>query len=223
MKIAAIVPVRKGSERVPNKNTKKFGDTTLLELKLNTLSMISELSTIIVTTDYPKAVEIACKYPNVSIHHRDEYYASSECSNQEFFKHIAETTPEEFDTLMYCPVTSPFISIATYHDAIDTYKKMQEKDSLITCNVVKQPLWLDNEPLNFKKGEILKSQDLPDVMAVNFGIAILPRDLQIDCENVYGKNPLFYPINEYESVDIDTVFDFQIAQLMFDHLLPALG
>ena len=35
--MTAVVAVRKGSQRVPNKNVKDFGDTNLLEMKLNVL------------------------------------------------------------------------------------------------------------------------------------------------------------------------------------------
>ena len=35
--IKAVIPVRKGSERVKNKNIKKFGDSSLLENKIKTL------------------------------------------------------------------------------------------------------------------------------------------------------------------------------------------
>ena len=35
--ITAIIPVRKGSQRVKNKNKKPFGETSLLEIKINQL------------------------------------------------------------------------------------------------------------------------------------------------------------------------------------------
>ncbi len=47
-KVTAVVAVRKGSQRVPNKNIKPFGDTTLLDLKLQTLLKVSNIDEIIV-------------------------------------------------------------------------------------------------------------------------------------------------------------------------------
>ena len=37
MKITAVIPIRKGFRRVPNKDLGAFADTTLLELKIQTL------------------------------------------------------------------------------------------------------------------------------------------------------------------------------------------
>ena len=36
-RLTAVVPVRAGSQRVPNKNIRKFHNTNFLELKLNVL------------------------------------------------------------------------------------------------------------------------------------------------------------------------------------------
>ena len=49
--IIAVIPVRKGSVRVPNKNTRPFGNTTLLELKINILKRTKYLRNIVVNTD----------------------------------------------------------------------------------------------------------------------------------------------------------------------------
>ena len=46
--VDAFVGVRSGSQRVKNKNTKPFGDTTLLDFKLETLKQVSNLKNIIV-------------------------------------------------------------------------------------------------------------------------------------------------------------------------------
>ncbi len=214
MKIACIVPVRKGSQRVPHKNTRRFGDTTLLEHKLKILTDIEGLD-VIVNTDCEYATTIAEQFTDVQIHMRDQYYASTECTNAEFFKHIAENVPDEYDTVMYCPVTSPFISKETIENVIGFYMDNDTYDSVITSNTVRQPLWLDGKPINYSLGEAPKSQELPDIQAINFGVAILPRSLQIEYSNVYGRKPYLFNISESESIDIDTLYDFEVAQLIY--------
>ena len=59
--IIAMVPVRAGSTRVPNKNIRKFADTNLLELKLKVLKKVNGINQIIVSTDCDIAAEIAHK------------------------------------------------------------------------------------------------------------------------------------------------------------------
>ena len=58
MKITAVIPIRKGSQRVPDKNLRPFADTTLMEFKINTLLQVPELTSIIVNTDSDDALRI---------------------------------------------------------------------------------------------------------------------------------------------------------------------
>ena len=87
--ISAVVTVRKGSQRVKNKNLKKFYRKNLLIYKIEILKKIKQIDNIIINTDSQEAIEIAKKY-NVAFHKRDPYYASSECRNSDFWKHIAQ-------------------------------------------------------------------------------------------------------------------------------------
>ena len=60
-KITAVIPVRKGSVRVKNKNTKPFVNTTLLELKIKQLKNVNSIDEIIVSSDCNRMLEIASK------------------------------------------------------------------------------------------------------------------------------------------------------------------
>ena len=91
-KIIAMVPVRAGSTRVLNKNTRKFANTSLLDLKLKVLKKVQGINQIIVSTDCEIAAEIANK-KNVKIQWRNNYYAGSNITNDQHWLHIAKTTP----------------------------------------------------------------------------------------------------------------------------------
>ena len=108
-KIIAIVPVRKGSKRIKNKNFKKFAKSNLLEIKLKSLKKVNLINQIVVSTDSPIAIRIAKKF-KVSYHIREKYFASSKCTNSEFFENLAESI--EGDFLMYTPCTAPLLGTA---------------------------------------------------------------------------------------------------------------
>jgi len=61
--ITAFLPCRSGSQRVPEKNTKDFAGVKggILHIKLNQLLKSKRINAIILSTDDPKAQEIACK------------------------------------------------------------------------------------------------------------------------------------------------------------------
>ena len=123
-KIVAIVPVRKGSKRIKNKNFKKFANSNLLEIKLKSLKKIKLINKIIVSTDSSKAIQIAKKH-NVSYHIREKYFASSKCTNSEFFENLAKSIDGDF--LMYTPCTAPLIKSSTIKNLISKYLSIYPK------------------------------------------------------------------------------------------------
>ena len=60
-KIVAVVPVRKGSQRVKNKNFRTFGGKNLLIHKIEILKKLKFLDEIIINTNSDKAISIAKK------------------------------------------------------------------------------------------------------------------------------------------------------------------
>ena len=209
--ITAVVAVRAGSQRIKNKNLQKLGNKTLLEHKINTLLDVYHagyLDGIVVNSDSKEMLEIADKM-GVEIQMREEYYASSECTNSEFHQHIGEVTSAE--DIFLAPVCSPFVSAQTHVDAIEYYKE-GGFDSLTSVTEVKNHLWMDGHPLNYELENVPNSQDLPDVVKLNYGITIAKREVMKDLGRVVGDNPGFLKIDEKESIDIDTPFDLQVAR-----------
>ena len=214
MIIKAVIPIRKGSQRVQNKNLRPFADTTLLENKIKVLKKAGFFDDIIVNTDSEEAIAMA-EANGVSWHRREPYYASSACSGSEFFQHLGIVT--DCDVFCYCPVTSPFVSVETMMKCKALYEeKMQEGcDCVSTVSDVKEFLWLDGKPLNYDKENAPNSQNLPDIKALNFGFTLVRRESLIKNRNIIGDNPLFVTTSGMESVDIDTPLDFYIAEQIY--------
>ena len=210
-KIVAVVAVRAGSQRVPNKNIRKYHNTNLLELKLNVLVKCKQIDEIVVNSDSQEMLEIGKKY-NVSTQKREQYFASSEATNSEFHGHIAETT--KGDVIFLAPVCSPFIS-SIRHDEIIKYYKSENFDSLTSTHSVKGHLWLDNKPLNYKLDYIPNSQDLPDIKMLNYGVSLIEKEMMLKNRALIGDNPGFIDLNAIESMDINTLEEFELADITF--------
>jgi|TARA_R110002153_G_scaffold263876_1_gene425437 CMP-N-acetylneuraminic acid synthetase len=211
-KITAVIPIRKGSQRVPDKNFKDFyRGKSLLQLKIESLKQVPLIDEIIVNTDSTDAISIA-KSNNVSWFKRGDYYASSDCTNTEHWYNIAKTT--HTDLIMHVPCTAPCIEPKTYYDLINRFI-LSSHDSANTVALVKEYLWLNNKPLNYNINKVQNSQDLPDVMKLTFGISILSRDTMLKRKNVVGDNPMFYIVSDEESIDIDTPLDFEFAKHIY--------
>ncbi len=212
-KIVAIVPVRKGSKRIKNKNFKKFANSNLLEIKLKSLKKIKLINEIIVSTDSSKAIQIAKKH-NVSFHIREKYFASSKCTNSEFFENLAKSIDSDF--LMYTPCTAPLIKSSTIQNLIKKFLNIYPKyDSANTINYIKEHLWLNNKPINYNPKKSPNTQDLPDIMKLTYGANIISRKLMISKKNVLGNNPYFHNISDIEGLDVDNPIDFDVAEYLY--------
>lgn len=212
MKITAVIPIRKGSERVKEKNLRDFADTNLLEFKIDTLKQVKGIHEIMVNTDSEQAIEIA-KAKGVSFHRREDYYASSLCTNSEFLQHLGLVT--ETDIFAYCPCTTPFIAPSTIDEAIKGFLEDNEHDCLATVSIVKEFLWLDGNPINYERDKQPNSQNLPNIYALNFGLNLISRENLIKYKNIVGLKPIFKIINGIEGLDIDTPLDFFLAEQIY--------
>lgn len=218
MKITAVIPIRSGSQRVKDKNLRPFANTTLMENKISMLLNVPELDSIVVNTNSQEAIEIVKKkwgnVSKVSIHRREEYYASSQCSGSEFFQHLGEVT--DTDIFVYTPCTSPFIKPETISQCIRAFQNREgETDCVSTVSSIKEFMWLDGAPVNYDPLNAPNSQNLPNIVALNFGATITSKEDLIKNRNIIGKHPKFVVSSDIEAVDIDTPLDFYIAEQIY--------
>lgn len=219
MKITAVIPVRKGSQRVKDKNLRPFASTTLLDNKIKMLLKVPEIDEIVVNTNSEAAIEkVELDYVGTKVRaqHRKEYYASSECSGSDFFKHLGEVT--DTDVFIYTPCTSPFVKPETVSACIEKFLKnlaCNDYDCVSTVSSIKDFLWLNGKAINYDPLNAPNSQNLPDVVALNFGTTVVSRENLIKNHNIIGKKPDFVTISDIESIDIDTPLDFYVAEQLY--------
>lgn len=218
-KITAVIPIRSGSQRVKNKNLRPFYDTTLMALKIETLLNVPELDSIVVNTNSEEAIDYVIKtYHNngvqkVTYYRREEYYASSKCSGSEFFQHLGKTT--DTDVFVYCPCTSPFVKPETVSKCIHSFFESTDSDCIATVSAIKEFMWKDGKPLNYDPLNAPNSQDLPDIVALNFGTTVVSKSDLIANRNIIGKRPNFVLTSDIEAIDIDTPLDFYLAEQIY--------
>ena len=73
--------------------------------------------------------------------------------------------------------------------------------------------------MNYDPAHAPNSQDLPDVVALNFGVTVVRKEDLIRNCNIIGKKPQFVVTDEIEAVDIDTPLDFYIAEQLYRKLV----
>ncbi len=215
MSIKALVAVRSGSTRVLNKNIRTFAGSSLLEIKLQQLKRIKELDGIVVNSNDEQMLSVARGLGCETVL-RDPYYASNDVSMSDVYKNMAENT--DSDIIAYINVTNPLLLDETISKAIARYYEGRKKyDSLNSAHLVKEFLFKDNLPVNYDLRHQPRSQDLPDIAALNFAVSILERQTMIECKTVVGYRPDIYVIDEVEATDIDNQIDFDFAEFVYKY------
>ena len=212
-KITAVIPVRKGSTRCKNKNIRKFGDTNLLKLKIETLKKVKGIDRILVSSNCDKMLEIA-KELGVEVHKRDEKYCNDNTSVSDFLFSLAEQIKTEY--MLYTTCLNPLYKIDTYEKLINHSLKIN-KNLVSSMNINEFLYSTDNTPVNFQGdgSSWPRSQDLPIYLIPTFGFCFI-KTLEARKYKTIIKNSVFYPINKIEGIDIDYPCDFIISELLYN-------
>jgi len=216
MVLAALITVKRFSERIPNKSFRPFADTNLLELKINQLKKVKRLDKIIVNSEDNMLLSMS-KSLGVETVKRDPKLAQSTTLANEVYPVVARDA--DCDIVLSTMVTLPLISVSTYEKFIDSYFNLEkEYDSIISAYSIKEFFWYKNKPLNYDIDNKPKTQNLEPLKNVNSAINILPRKLMIERKTNIGFKPKIVEMPEIEAVDIDYPFQFYLAELLYKHI-----
>lgn len=214
-KITAVIPVRKGSKRLENKNILKFADSNLLVHKIRQLKQIAEIDEIVVSTDCEHMIEMAIQ-ENVSFQRRPDIYCDEKSKTfNEVVEFIANTI--ETDILIWAPCVCPLVEVSSYKNAIKTFLNLDENfDSVVSALLLKEYIFDEEKPINFSVENHVPSQKLPDWHIITNGFFIAKAKDMAKWKFVYGKHPKLYEISKLEAIDIDDKFDFIMAEQIYN-------
>lgn len=213
-KIVAVIPVRAGSKRLPNKHLLPFGDTNLLVNKINQLKKVPEISRIVVSSDSEEMLDIARKNGAAAQYRPRDYADEKTKSFNEVVEYIASNLDGEI--LVWAFATAPLIGSELYSKTINKFLEVKEKgfDSLVTVTKLQKYIWNDSGPVNVDYSilPITPKNNLPNYFYVNDGIYIANREDMIKWKLYHGESPYPFEISKYASVDIDDIYDFAQAE-----------
>ena len=210
--INVLIAVRGGSKRVPRKNIRPFCGSSMLVLKIEQAFRLHGINNVIVTSDDDEMLKIASSLGATAMK-RDPYYASDTVPMGDVYVHLASLL--DCKDILWTPVTSPLVTDKTIQECIDIYEQKTEYDSVVTTNIIKEYMWLGDKAINYDPKHHPRSQDLPDIYALNFAVNILPRELMIKNKNILGDNFYSYMLDEVEALDVDTEYEFMLAEILY--------
>lgn len=217
--MVAFIPMRHVSERVPEKNYRDFAGKPLFAHILETLLECEQITRIVVDTDSEIITQgIAEAYQSVLVLERPEHLRSGSIPMNDVLLH--DVGQVEADYYLQTHSTNPLLSSQTINDAVAAFlENFPTHDSLFTVTELHTRLWdIEGKPLNHNPNKLLRTQDLPPLFEENSCLYIFERESFLSRKNRIGNNPLLYPIDRFEALDIDEQYDFLIAEYMKKHV-----
>ena len=217
MKLAALVPMRHHSQRVPGKNYRLLVGKPLFHHIIETLLAVPEIDQIVVDTDSGPVIDgLREHFPQVKIIDRPEHLRADDVPMNEILMHDTEQFPADF--YLQTHSTNPLLSSETVARAIQAFNTSFPKyDSLFSVTRLQTRLYnADGSAINHNPSELIQTQDLPPVYEENSCIYIFNRQNLAAKHHRIGDHPLMFEINTDEAWDIDEELDFEICSFLME-------
>lgn len=215
-RVAAVVPMRHQSERVPGKNYRMFAGRPLYYHIVSALLACPGLAEVIIDTDSPTIMQdVAQSFPQVRILERPLHLRDgSTPMNDVLLNAVAQV---QADFYVQTHSTNPLLQAQTIQRAIDTLlANYPVYDSLFAVTRVQSRLWDSlTRPVNHNPAILLRTQDLPPIYEENSNLYIFTRQTLKARHNRIGERPLMFEIDRLEAWDIDEELDFQVAEFLY--------
>lgn len=223
MRAIAIIPARSGSKGLKDKNIKELNGKPMMAYTIEAANSCGIFDCVHVSTDSEKYADIARKYgadvpflrsQEMSSDTADSWDAVLEVLNR--YKGLGK----EFDMVTLLQPTSP---IRTGEDIKNAFNIFIAKDANAVISVCEsdhpiewyRPLLNDNDMSAFATSEEKsgRRQDADTYYRMNGSIYMLKTTyLKENPRNIIRNKVYAYIMDKYSSIDIDTQFDFDIAE-----------
>jgi CMP-N-acetylneuraminic acid synthetase len=208
--IKIFVPIKLNSQRLPNKMLLTLGDKLLCQHIFFTLLEVKKQIDC----------EIYCFCSNENIKKylpkgiiflkRDVSLDKNETKGIDIYKSFIEKV-NDGEYYVLCHATSPFIKKESIIEGINSMLK-KGHDSALSVSKVQTFCWYQNKPLNYDLENIVRTQEIEPVFWETSAFFMFKKNILINKNKRIGNNPYFVETDRIESIDIDELQDFELAE-----------
>ncbi len=214
-KIAALVPMRHHSQRVPGKNYRDLAGKPLFHHIIETLRAVPEIDIIVVDTDSQPIIDgLAADFPEVHVLPRPKHLREDDRPMNDILLYDTEQVKADF--YLQTHSTNPLLSSQTVSAGIKAFLEAHPAhDSLFSVTRHQARFYArSGEAINHNPKELIQTQDLDPLYEENSCIYLFSRENLLKFNHRVGENPLMFEIPALEAVDIDEESDFILADIL---------
>lgn len=223
LNILAIVPARGGSKGLPRKNVLDLAGRPLIAWTLDAAANSRYIDRCVVSTDDADIARVARAHGGDVPFIRPAALAGDSADTFGALAHAIKRLPG-YDLLVILQPTSPLRIADDIDGAIDTMMRHHAPACVSVMEPSKSPFWsyrIDERnqlsPLIDETYSRMRRQDLPTSVVLNGAVYVAQIDWLLKHKSCLGKRTVPYVMPAERSVDIDSAFDMELAELHLRH------
>ena len=210
MKNLIIIPARKGSKRLKNKNSLKLNGKTLLEHTIEFAKSVNSIDLIIVSTDSQKLKKLSKSYDVLCPWIRPKNISGDKSTSSSVAIHALKWFQKKYkqsiDNVVLMQPTSPFRKKKTCINCLNLIKS-NPNYSIVTFQKNKR------QKYNITNQNLVKLTN-EEYLEPNGNLYFIKSKNLLKYKSFYKPKIKGYIINnKYEKLDIDNVYDYNLAKL----------
>lgn len=215
MKTVALIPIKLGSKRVPQKNIKPFFDgTPLMHFIQKTCLECDRIDEVYVYCSDESIRDYIL--PGVHFLKRPKELDGDDKNANDIIRAFMEKV--DADIYVNTHTTSPFAKVETINDCVAKVAS-GDYDSAFCAENIKTFMWSEGKPINFDPSHFPRTQDLPDIFGETSIAYVFTKDSFIKNNRRLGEKPYIKEVGKIEAMDIDYPEDFDIANAVYKEVI----
>jgi N-acylneuraminate cytidylyltransferase len=208
MKIVSLIPARKGSKGIKNKNLIDLCGKPLIQYSIEA-SINSLVEETWVSSDSDEILEISKNLGAKTIK-RPKELSEDNSTSESALLHFAKNT--DFDILVFIQCTAPFVKSNDINQGIE---KMRSFDSVVSVTETTQLFWDSNGPLYDINNRLRRQNSVKRYLETG-SFFITTKKKLMEFNNRLSGNIGFVEIPKFRSFDIDDYNDLRLVKAIIN-------
>lgn len=216
-----LIPARKGSKGILNKNLKLLSGKPLIQYSFDAAKLSSKLAAVHVTTDSEEIIELAKKSKVEAPYVRPDHLASDTATMIDTVLHhvswLKENRKQQVENIVLLQPTSPIRSRELIDNCITDFEKNGKGSLVAVTECLQHPyetFMLDEEgQARFLVKDIpSRRQDYPQFYFITGAVYVASVNFLEEKRKFFDSTTQCFITSREEGIDIDDMFSFKIAE-----------
>lgn len=225
MKYLALIPARKGSKGIIDKNFRLLNGKHLIEYTFNSALESDKIDSTHLSSDDDRIISLATLHGIESYYTRPDYLSDDSSKiidvvlyHLEWMEAMHLILPENIVLLQ---PTSPIRSKGLIDKCIETFEK-SNKSSLVGISECSQHPYemftLKQGKLDFVNNSNLRRQEYPNYYFITGSIYIVKTSFLKTQKRFFDENSACHMLSSQESIDVDLEYDMELASFFLNKI-----